>query len=266
MTAAKRSLPALDFSNSPLIVVLAQVRMTPVLDLESYIPKLQNSLRSRGYPRLLTRKTKTTRQDSMGQTDLEESTDWVFSDKQAQFCFVVGERSLALVTSAYDSFDDFASRLEEGLGLVHEVIEVTGVERLGLRYVDLIEPSVEKPLSYFVESSVLGVSLEEFGRRLSGFTRATFQTAEDRRLFVQTVERPAGLIIPPDLISLQLKLRKPEFMETAFGILDFDHFSEYAQAVDYSTDEILKEFWGLHDVVDKAFRKVTTEEAKRDWK
>ena len=266
MNPVQRTLPALEFTKSPLIIALAQLRMTPILSLESYIPKLQDLLRTRDYPRLLTRKMKTTQQDAMGTVNVVEATDWVFADKAGQYSLVVGEQSLALVTSAYTTFDDFAARMEALLQLVHEVVKISGVERLGLRYVDLIEPTAEKPLSYFLESCVLGLSLEELGKRITSFSQTVIETSPNRKLVVRSSERPGGLIIPPDLLSLQLKLRKPNTLEQPFGVLDLDHYAEYPEPEDYDTACVIENLGELHDVVDQAFRKATTKEAKLDWK
>jgi uncharacterized protein (TIGR04255 family) len=266
MITVKRTLPALDFTRSPLIVVLAQMRMTPILSLEGYIPKLQDHLRATDYPRLIIRKIKTARQDAMGKADVTESTDWVFADKAGHFSLVVGEQSLAFVTSDYDNFENFAGRMQACLQLVHDVVKISGVERLGLRYVDLIEPTPEKPLSYFLESCVLGLSLEGLGTRITSFSQTVMETSPNRKLVVRTTERPGGLVIPPDLLSLQLKLRKPKMLEQPFGILDLDHYAEYPEPNDYDTAGVIGNLGELHDIVDQAFRKATTENAKLDWK
>lgn len=266
MNPAHRTLPALEFTKSPLIVALAQLRMTPILNLESYIPKLQDLLRANDYPRLLIRKSKTTRHDAMGKVDVFESTDWVFSDKAGEYSLVVGEQSLALVTSAYTTFENFTERMQRLLQLVHEVVKISAVARLGLRYVDLIEPTAEKPLNYFLESSVLGLPLEELGTKITSSSQTVMETSSNRKLVVRTAERPGGLVVPPDLLSLQLKLRKPQPLNQPFGVLDLDHYAEYPEPEDYDIAGVIKNLWELHDVVDQAFRKATTENAKLDWK
>lgn len=266
MSIVKRTLPALEFTRSPLIVALAQVRMTPILSLESYLPRLQDVLRNNDFPRLITRKAKGFQQDAMGKVEVVESTDWVFADKAGHFSLTVGEQSLALVTSTYSTFEDFVARMEECLRLVHDVVTISGVERIGLRYVDLIEPSSEKPLSYFLDSCVLGLPLDDLGRRITNFSQTVLETSHNRRLIIRTTERPNGLIIPPDLLFLQLKLRKPRELEQQFGILDLDHFTEYPEPADYDTASVIDSLWELHDVADQAFRKATTDNAKLDWK
>jgi uncharacterized protein (TIGR04255 family) len=55
-------------------------------------------------------------------------------------------------------------------------------------------------------------------------------------------------------------LKKP------FGVLDLDHYSEYPEPEDYDSAKIIENLWELHDVVDQAFRKATTNGAKLDWK
>jgi len=266
MSSVNRTLPALEFTHSPLIVALAQVRMLPIVNLETYIPKLQDLLRAKDYPRFLTRKVKTSKHDAMGKVNVEEATDWVFADKAGHYSLVVGEQRLVLVTSAYTAFEDFAERLEACLALVDDLVKISGVERLGLRYVDLIEPTAEKGLSYFLQPCVLGLALDNLGSRIASFSQTFIETAPTRKLAIRATERPRGLVLPPDLLSLQLKLCKPASLDRPFGILDLDHFAEYPEPSDYSTASVIKDLWELHDVVDQAFRGATTEAAKLDWK
>jgi hypothetical protein len=50
------------------------------------------------------------------------------------------------------------------------------------------------------------------------------------------------------------------------GAADLDHYAEYPEPEDYDIAGVIKNLWELHDVVDQAFRKATTENAKLDWK
>lgn len=45
-----RNCPGEKLSKQPLVLVLIQIRFSPVMNLESYIPQIQSSLRIAGYP------------------------------------------------------------------------------------------------------------------------------------------------------------------------------------------------------------------------
>ena len=265
----KRTLPPLQLTHSPLILALAQVRMTPVLRMESYIPDIQDRLRKNGFPKVRRRVVRIESQDQKGKTlQIEERSDWEFVNKGDQVALVVSENSMAMITSNYTSFDEFAGQLENCLDIVHEVVAISGVERLGLRYVDLIEPTLEKPLSHYLSPQILGLSLEGLGTRLANMSETVLETGDHQKLVLRCVERPKGVVLPPDLLPIGVKLKKELKSNVSFGILDSDHYVEFnEEPMEFGTAAVLNRLGGLHDALDQSFRKAVTPIAiEKEWK
>lgn len=264
----KRTLPPLQLTHSPLILVLAQVRMTPVLRMESYIPDIQDRLRKNGFPKVRRRMMRTETQDPQGRTlQVEERADWEFVSKGDQVALAVSENGIAMITSNYTSFDDFAGQLEDCLNIVHEIVAISGVERLGLRYIDLIEPTAEKPLSHYLSPQILGLSLDGLGDRVANMSETVLNTGSHQKLVLRCVERPKGVVLPPDLLPVGVKLKKDLKSNVSFGILDSDHYVEFNdEPMEFGTVDVLNALSGLHDALDQSFRKAVTPQALEEWK
>lgn len=263
-----RTQPPLELTRSPLILVLAQVRMTPVLKMAEYIPEIQDRLRKNGFPKAHKRATRTEAQDAQGNTlKVEEQNDWVFLSKEDQEALTVNENGIYLTSANYTSFENFLTLLERCLDIVHEVVRIGGVERLGLRYVDLIEPTPEKPLSHYVVQEILGLPLQDLGSREAYVSQTVLNTGLHQMLILRFVERPKGVTLPPDLLSAGVKLKKAMKLDTSFGILDSDHYTEFPEPVDFSTEEVSTRLGSLHVALDQSFREAVTPDAlEKEWK
>lgn len=268
MTPVTRTLPPLSLTRSPLILVLAQIKITPVMNMEKYVPEIQDRLRKNGFPKFRKRLIRTQAQDPQGNAlQLEDRTDWEFLTSGDQVALNVGNNGIALVTTDYTSFEDFARHVEASLQIVDDVVDISGVERIGLRYIDLIEPTAEKPLSWFLSPQILGLSLDGLGKRLANKSETVLETGEHQKLVLRCMERPGGVVLPADLLTVGAKLKKALQSGDSFGILDSDHYVEFPEVpLDYDTAEVLGRLSNLHDALDQSFRKAVTSEALEHWK
>jgi uncharacterized protein (TIGR04255 family) len=131
----------------------------------------------------------------------------------------------------------------------------------------MIEPTKDKPLSYFLRSEILGLPLNELGKPLNSNSLTLVQVAENQKLALRFFDRAKGALLPPDLLSLQLSLERTNPSEKRFGILDCDHYVTYpSESPDFDIADVLRRFDGLHQVLDKAFVKAVTPEAIMEWK
>lgn len=265
----KRKLAPLQLTHSPLILALAQVMMTPVMKMESFVPDIQERLRRSGYPKMRKRIIRTEAQDPQGNTlQIEERSDWEFVSKGDQVSLVVGTHGVVMATSDYRSFDEFAGQLEDCLNIVHDVVSISGVDRLGLRYIDLIEPTPEKPLSHYLSSQILGLDLDGLGARLANMSETVLKTGDHQKLVLRCIERPKGVVLPPDMLPIGLKLKRELTSKTSFGILDSDHYVEFPlEPMEFGTAEVLNRLGELHEALDQSFRKAVTPVAiEKEWK
>src|SRR5262245_9125468 len=135
----RRSKPPLKFHKSPLVMVLAQVRTSPVTKMADYAAEVQEQVRRRGFPRL----AEGTVQEILltpGGPQLRVHPRWEFQDKERTTGIILTQNGVVLHTREYDTFDVFADHLKLALEVVGKVVKPALVERLGLRYVDLIRP------------------------------------------------------------------------------------------------------------------------------
>jgi uncharacterized protein (TIGR04255 family) len=262
----RRTLPALKLGKSPLVFVLTQIRISPVLRMEEYIPRIQERLRHIGYPRFTQSQLQ---QVVLGpvptvQPEVRTSTRWLFIDRDAKAGVVVAPEFVVLETTAYETFDHFMAQLEPVLDVVGEVAEVSLSERLGLRYIDLVLPdSEESGVSRYMQPGLLGLDETELEtdetvhryelRARTGIGELVFRVARSTR----------GALMPPDITPLDLKLSVTEPVETPHAILDFDHFSEVPR--EYRPGDLIEVLWELHDHIDRAFRLAVTEYALKQW-
>ena len=256
---------ALHLPNGPLIFVLAQVRITPVLSIEEKIPKIQEALRKQGFPRFQTRNIEQKTTDLQGKTiHTEKRKQWEFLDKQNTGSVLLDQDSIVLQVTEYSVFEEFVKPLTIALEAVREIVEPSEVERIGLRYVDLVVPSGEKALDSYFSSSLRGPDLSGAGRRQAFLSESVVVTGPKSNLIFRYAEAEKGLAFPPDLLPLSLKLRRDVKLNTRFGLLDLDHYSQ--QSNDFSVEGVIDKACELHMVLDESFRNSVTDDAIQEWK
>ena len=103
-----RKEPALKLKKSPLVFVLSQVRFSPILKMENYVPDIQEDLRKQGFPRY---KKEDIQQVSFGGPDIRAERDnrWVFSSRDQTEAIVLAPTFVVYETTNYDVFETFVS-------------------------------------------------------------------------------------------------------------------------------------------------------------
>ncbi|MDR1582801.1 MAG: TIGR04255 family protein [Prevotellaceae bacterium] len=67
-------------------------------------------------------------------------------------------------TSNYRVFDVFSDKFLKGLELLHEIVRLGYVERVGMRYVDVISLKKGQPIGVYLRDGVKGlIDVEEDG-------------------------------------------------------------------------------------------------------
>lgn len=253
----------LHLSESPLILVLAQVRFAPILAMADYIPKIQESFRD-NYPYF--------RQvDIKGvifgpEPSFRSETRWKFVNKNKSSCITLSNGFVTLATNSYDRFEGFVEDIENVLSRLHAKVKIAIVERLGLRYVDLVRLSEGETFSDYFENHLIGFQGSDVGAETSLSKFEFMGTTKFGKLVIRCTETMDGTFLPPDLVDmadsdLEYDLRL-ETLEKV-RILDFDHFDEDAQ--DFLLDRTVKGFWQLHDNCELAFRNSVTDRAMDKW-
>src|SRR3974390_3171524 len=101
----KRSRPPLKLQRSPLVMVLAQVRISHGAKMGEYIDDVQERLRQSGFPRFEEGRGHEILLRPGLQPEVREHPRWEFQNKERSAGIVVMQNAIVLQTNSYDTFD-----------------------------------------------------------------------------------------------------------------------------------------------------------------
>ena len=142
-------------SNQPLVLVLGQVRFSPVRQMSDYIPAIQEEFRRYGFPIERAGKVQQLILGPAGGVPVQvvEEQRWEYRTRDETWSILVMQDCVVLQTTAYGRFEDFADKLRHALGTVlakteHDRLGV--VQRVGLRYVDVVQPREGEDFRFYL--------------------------------------------------------------------------------------------------------------------
>jgi uncharacterized protein (TIGR04255 family) len=254
-------------SLAPVFYTLAQVQFNPIAQMSDYVAKLQEHLRRSGFPdfRAENQFELTIRRLDEAEPDVKPTQHmrWSFTNTQRTEGYLLLSNALVFHTTTYDTFADFLKKTLSGLELVHEIVELAYVERIGLRYLDAVTPIGNDTLQQYLNPSLLGFSANLEGRLSHSFTE-TVTSIEDGNLVARAVITDGALALSPDLLPLQLQLQ-PRFAEIngRNAVLDTDYF--VAKRNSFNLIEVENQLQKSHDIITSAFRVAVTDYSIEKW-
>lgn len=257
----KRTNPPLHLSRTPLIYVVTQVRFSAVMSIEKYVPEIQEKLRHR-YPWFQHSKIQEVALTSPGTPAVSFNDRFEFLAREKRTGIVLTRNSIALHTNKYSNFEEFEEEFGNALSAVHESVGLGLVERIGLRYIDLVRLTEGESWPDYIQRELLGldpslVGVSQWSSQFGSIGKTDVGTLVFR--FLQS-ENP----LPPDLSPGGLHYDKELLRPGEVGtILDFDHYSEANG--EFVFDSVLTAIGDLHDNLDRAFRNSVTKAALRKW-
>jgi len=257
----KRTSPALRLESSPLVYVLAQVVISPILSMQDYIPTIQEKLRHKGYIKY---KHSPTQEIILGpQIQVASLNRWFFTDRDEQEAVIISPQFIVLETTNYNVFDTFIQSFKEVLIIFQEITNATLAERIGLRYVDVIRPKEGQALSDYLQPGLLGIPAEQLGASKSLYRFEANALTSAGGLVLRLFQSDNGSYLPPDISLESVKPTLQIEQGETVTVLDIDNFS--LQQCDFVTDDLVKSMWQLHDYTDRAFKAAVTETAFHFW-
>lgn len=259
----------MQLKNAPLVHVVAQVVYSRVLDLGDRVADMQAAFRSGGFPRLEESQAIEISFQSGSNPQLVPRPRWDFRSKDLRWGVALTDASCVLQTTAYASSESFFDRLREVLEVVSSLTSVSIVERIGLRFSDVIRPEGEETFASFVKPGLLGFSFED--ARDIEVTSTAFRTdsqAETHygRFSVRCLSLSQDQLLPPDLLPSGLEI-PDTFKGSGFAAaLDFDHICiPPAAESEFAVDLLIGRFRSLHESHRVAFRAAVTPYAWSKW-
>ena len=260
----KRTFPALQLPGSPLILVLCQVRIAAVREIANYISALQERLRRNGFPVDISGEGVEVAVPAEEPAAGRRRGHWEFRSLDEDWSIIVGEGAVVVQTTAYPGFDAFLDRLSFALTAVDTVVGNLIVERVGLRYVDFIDPRPGESWKDYVKPGFHGQENDIVRPEESlHFAQTVAGTGEGQRLIFRLMQNRDGNLLPPDLVLHHPRLRKRVEPGDLATLVDLDHYREERQPFEF--DKVLETAWALHDTLDRMFRDVVSTHALKVW-
>jgi uncharacterized protein (TIGR04255 family) len=248
------------------VYVVAQVRFSAVESIPKYIPAIQDVFRKE-YPRFVKGEMRNLRLSPASLPEVSVVPRFEFQNKEKTCGIVLQSDSVAVHVSRYSSFDLFCSVLKYALDTVHSIVTLGLIERIGLRYVDVVRPSEGEDLSQYLHAGLLGFNDADVGVRGS-IRMSVYQGETDSgTLLFRLAQRNDRGFLPPDVDPSPLYHDQPEVRQGEIvTLLDTDHFRDFTkEPLDFSTEVVLQYLWRLHDNTDLAFRAAVTPYALNAW-
>lgn len=269
----KRQCRDVHLSKQPLVLVLCQVRFSPIKQMAEYIPAIQEEFRRHEFPIERHRDLQQLRIDAQGVPHVASRPAWEFRTKDEEWAILVLEDSVVLQTTSYKGWENFALRLETALRCVFSKTEHDKyglIHRLGLRYVDLVQPQEGKDYRFYLKPGFHGVTEEAFeprsSHRLHVESLGKMRVNEvESTMVVRVLQSDEGFDFPPDLRENVPKHQPKSRVGELVTFVDMDHFIE--GNFDINLEWIKKCLWRMHDHLIETFHEyVVTKEAIEVWR
>jgi uncharacterized protein (TIGR04255 family) len=257
-------------SKAPVYYTIAQVHFNPVLDLDNYVAAIQAKMREAHFPDfkqdVVQRLVLPFASGLIGQSPAPSVTPqsrYQFGDISGSSMFLLETNALSFQTTAYDTFDTFSATFLKGLGVLHEGLRLDFVERIGLRYLDAVQPPEGESLRDYVVPEVLGLALRGVGQ-LQHAVSETYVAAAAGQLISRVLIREGTIGLPMELSGLAPAIA-PRFTQHSglHAILDTDASASQREVFDLG--KVAFTLTALHDEIGKSFSATVTPHALAAW-
>ena len=258
-------------SSAPLYYTVAQVQFNPVLDLDGYIPAIQSKMRETHFSdykkevvQRLVFPFGNAEQDQMAAPTVASQSRYLFGDIDGRSSFMLETNTLSFQTTRYDNFETFSETLLGGLRILHNALGLDFVERIGLRYLNAIQPSKDgETLRDFLVPEVLGHSLRGQGQLQHSVSETCVLTASGQ-LVSRVLIRDDHIGLPMELGGLAPTI-DPRFTQrkSLHAIVDTDASTTHREVFELA--KVGARLSALHDDIDKSFHATVTDHARDSW-
>lgn len=263
------------WKNAPVMYTVAQVRFNQILAMESYVQAIQQELRGIGFPDF--------RQDivnavsiSIGQSNstspiLQPVNRFLFGNLEKTSGFTLETNALSFQLTDYDVFETFLDTFVKVLAIVHKYVNLSFIDRIGVRYLDAVLPKPETNLTDYLVPEVLGMTykLLQFSdpRKLIHSYTETFSEnkASDSKLIARTIIQNGKLNLPPEIAQTAYAVND-KFLSYVgcHAIIDTDGYIDEIR-VAFDLEMVRQKLDKLHEDIAESFKKTATDFALKIW-
>ncbi|MCH3918168.1 MAG: TIGR04255 family protein [Spirochaetia bacterium] len=258
--------------SAPLKTCLIQAIFSPLLNIKSFIPEIQESLRRNGFPQLKTGKNKTvTFNKSIDDPVIEEDDNWFFISLDNKDMVIINKTQFSFQTNAYTTFEAFITKYQTLLSIFFPIVDASSLvmQRLGLRYINVLKGEGWKD---YLKSPYHGVSISDSYRYLDkpwmiGSTAQGVTRIDDfgntGLITIRVYQNNKGKTVPLDV---SYPVPQQSCGKGLVTFLDIDHIVQFNNSMSVKPEELGAYGKKLNDVSSKIFFDALTEKALEEWK
>ncbi|TFB71899.1 TIGR04255 family protein [Cryobacterium glaciale] len=246
--------------NSPLILVLCEIRFAPVLAIEKFVPDIQEQLRLRGFPGYKASSLQQIQLSAQGPS-FQEIPRWVFTSQDGSQILTLTTESVSLQVTKYHDFEAFLELLHVAVDVIASVVKPMFAGRVGLRYVDAVVNIDTQDGEYF-DRAVLSFEPKDLGVISLLSSQQVLARTHVGQLTIRMNQVQNSPLLPPDLQSPELD-QLSSVQVGVHAILDIDS-SDEGQS-DFTPAALQERLWAVHVPANSAFWKSITPYAKEKW-
>lgn len=254
--------------NAPVYYALSQAKFNPVAAMAKYSTDIQEAMRRAGYTIFETEDMQNI--DFSMAPDAEEpkpvvttNKNWFFTKSDRSCGFVLGQDFLSFQSTDYSDRGEFFQALCQGLKIVHEIVQLDSVERLGIRYLNAVMPLDGENVHEYLNPQIHGV---DFGLQILGDVWEAGYRTNEGILIAKVYQAPSSpLGFPGDLQPRSVRLLE-KFQRSepfAHAVIDMDLFVE--ELIPFDTDVVYERLMGFHGDLAKCFHAIATPHAFDRW-
>lgn len=236
-----------------------------------YVGKIQERFRRSGFP---IERAEKVHQFSITPTGVAvtEEDRWQYRTKDQRWSIILSQEGVVLQTTAYERFEAFAERLEMAVETVLEATELNKlglVERVGLRYVNLIAPTGDETHRDYLRPGLHGVDEPVFreatARLFIEQVGRTDVDGEEGSMVIRVTQNDLGFDLPPDLVNSAPEREARAIRGALVTLLDTDHFIEGSFEADAAW--VVARAYTMHDRIIETFHeRLVTDYAIEVWR
>ena len=255
--------------HAPVYFTLVQVRFNPIMALDDYAPKIQDRMRRNGFPDLQKTMLATFNlnmpagEASPAQVPVMQTARYTFANMAKTSGFILDQGSLSFQTTEYDVFSTFSETFVTGLKIVDDVVGLSYVDRIGVRYLDAVYPKEQEEISAYLTQTVLGLYGKTSGTIGHSFSETQFRV-DNVNVIARTIIQDGQVGFPPDLLPMWLVVSERFQPLSGFhATLDTDGSYEVRTAFDLG--DVAARLKTVHTAVTTSFKATVTQHAIDSW-
>ena len=274
----QRNCPYKPLSKQPLALVLAQVRFSPILTIDEYIPKIQDYLRKKGYPVYSHQQNVAFEVPPVDLINVKQIliNQWRFESPSLDAVILIDKEQVIFQNSRYTKFEDFIGSFIDILKFVLQITEHEEfgvVVRLGLRYIDQIrKQSDTDDIDLYLRPELQGMICSEYANNKKQYSIVSIGNTKpadnfEGQLVMRVIRGEKGMDIPPDLMPSAPANRKTVAPDEDIAMVDMDHYWVGSMGPDVRITQIIEEiFFRMHDTIINGFHNsVISEDGIKKW-